>query len=204
MNPSPEFHSVSNHIAVWHRFDPSVKTELFSTAVSTAEGTIFVDPIPPSSSDLSELQARSPITGILITSQNHWRASPQLSQHLSVPIFGHGAAQLETASPSFVPVVNGDRIQSVLEIIVIEGAAPGEIAIYSVSDGGTLIIGDALINIEPYGFTFLPPKYCGDHGKMRRSLQQLAHREVKRILFAHGLPITSNAASRLGALLDSE
>jgi glyoxylase-like metal-dependent hydrolase (beta-lactamase superfamily II) len=200
----PDFQFASNHFAIWHAFDPSVKADLFSTAVATAKGTILVDPIKPSSDDLSQLQARAPITGIVITSQNHWRASNQLSHQLSVPIFAHATAELENVSSSFVPVANIDRLESGLEIIAIEGAAPGEIAIWYEPDGGTLIVGDALINVEPYGFTLLPPKYCADHRKMRRSLRQLADRKLKRIFFAHGLPIISGAVPRFRALLDSE
>jgi hypothetical protein len=197
-----ELHILSDHFAIWHAFDRSVKADLFSTAVVTTEGTVLVDPIPINSSDLSELQARKPITAILITSRNHWRASEQLAQQLSVPIFGHAAAQLDDLS--FVPLGDGDRVKTNLEIITIEGAAPGELAIFSEDNGGSLIMGDALINVEPYGFAFLPPKYCDDHRRMQRSLQRLAERPVKRMFFAHGLPIASNAGSRLRGLLDSE
>jgi len=197
-----ELQIVSDRFAIWHAFDRSVKADLFSTAVVTPEGTVLVDPIQISSSNLSELQARKPISAIIVTSQNHWRASDQLGQQLSVPIFGHAAAQVDDLV--FVPVGNGDRVKTSLEIIAIEGAAPGEIVIFSEDDGGSLIVGDALINVEPYGFAFLPPKYCDDHRKMRRSLRRLAERPVKRLFFAHGLPIASNAGSRLRSLFDSE
>ena len=79
---------------------------------------------------------------------------------------------------------------------------PGEIALYHSPNGGTLIVGDALINFEPYGFTFLPGKYCLDEKEMRRSLLKLLDRKAERILFAHGLPIVSNATARLRRLLD--
>src|SRR5438477_175572 len=128
MSSPAELQIVSDRFAIWHTFDRSVKADLFSTAVVTPEGTVLVDPIPISSSDLSELQARSAISAIIITSQNHWRASEPLAQQLSVPIFGHAAAQFDELL--FVPVGNGDRVKTKLEIIAIEGAAPGEIAIF--------------------------------------------------------------------------
>ena len=200
----PEFQIVSDHFAVWYAFDPSVKADLFSTAVSTEEGTIVIDPIVLGSSDLSRLHAKAPIAAIIVTSQNHWRASEQLARQFSVPILAHAAAQLENVSAAFVPVVDGERLESGLEIMAIEGAAPGEITIFSELDGGSLFIGDALINVDPYGFTFLPPQYCADHRAMRRSLRRLANRQVKRIFFAHGLPITTAATSRLCTLLNQE
>jgi len=88
-------------------------------------------------------------------------------------------------------------------VIAIEGAAPGEIVLHYASNGGTLIVGDALINFEPYGFTFLPGKYCSNEKEMRRSLRKLLDYKAERILFAHGTPILSGASDRLQKLLDS-
>ena len=86
----------------------------------------------------------------------------------------------------------------------IGGAAPGEIALYSSGEDGTLIMGDALIHFEPYGFTFLPPKYCTNFKEMRKSLRDLLTYDVKRMLFAHGMPIVANANRRLRQLLDGD
>ena len=144
------------------------------------------------------------MSAIVVTSQNHWRASEQLCRQLCVPIFAQANAQLEHRSVEFTAIAGGDRVNESLEVVRIEGAAPGEIAIYTEQHDGTLIVGDALINFEPYGFTFLPAKYCENHRQMRSSLRQLAERQVNRILFAHGLPILSGADSRLRALLNSE
>jgi len=90
-----------------------------------------------------------------------------------------------------------------LRVIGIEGAAPGEITLHYAGNGGTLIVGDALVNFEPYGFSFLPPKYCSDEKQMRGSLQKLLHYKAERILFAHGTPILSRASERFRGLLKS-
>ena len=99
-------------------------------------------------------------------------------------------------------VTEGTRIGDGLESITIEGAAPGEIALYHAADGGTLVVGDTLINFDPYGFTFLPDKYCEDPRQMRHSLRKLLRYNAERILFAHGMPILSGAHGRLRQLLD--
>jgi glyoxylase-like metal-dependent hydrolase (beta-lactamase superfamily II) len=197
----PELQVLSPTLAVWHAFDRSVKADLFSTAVSSPSGVYLIDPIPLPSDFLRELQAQSPVVGIVVTNQNHWRAAPELAEELSVPIFAHAAAAEEQQARSLNPLAAGDRIGSDLEVIGIDGAAPGEIAIYI--QEGTVVVGDALINFEPYGFTFLPPKYCIDPRKMRKSLEQLAHRHFDRLLFAHGFPIMRGGSDRLQALLQS-
>ena len=89
-------------------------------------------------------------------------------------------------------------------MIEIEGAAPGEIALYQSANGGTVIVGDTLINFDPYGFTLLPKKYCENQKRMRSSLGKLLNKPAARMLFAHGMPILSNATERLRLLLESQ
>jgi glyoxylase-like metal-dependent hydrolase (beta-lactamase superfamily II) len=202
MPSTSEFQRLSPALALWHAFDRSAKADLFSTAVSNTHSTCLIDPITPNAADLSQLHTYKPIQAIVVTNQNHWRASAQLSQELSVPIFADGAAQIPEAERLFSPVAHGDRVGGSLLVIAIDGAAPGEIALLSEVDGGTLIVGDALINFEPYGFTFLPAKYCVNQKKMKNSLRRLLDYEFQRVLFAHGLPILSGAQARLGMLLD--
>lgn len=88
-----------------------------------------------------------------------------------------------------------------LAAIPIEGAASGEMAFHFADSGGTLVIGDALINFEPYGFTLLPSKYCSNQRQMRGSLRPLLDWPFERLLFAHGSPILSSARARLETLL---
>jgi hypothetical protein len=85
-----------------------------------------------------------------------------------------------------------------------EGAVAGEIALYHPSNGGTLVVGDALINFEPRGFTFLPRKYCENEKKMRSSLRQLLAKPAERLFFSHGTPILSGATDRLRQLLEAK
>ena len=199
-----DFHLLSERIAIWQRYDRSVKADLFSTAIITPEGICLIDPTPLDPAALKELQSRGPIVGIVITNQNHWRASADLAARLQVEIFAHENARLPERAQTFTAVSDNQQIVGDLRVITIEGAAPGEIIIASEIDGGLLVIGDALINFEPYGFTFLPPKYCTDNRKMKKSLRRLLDVEAQRIFFAHGSPILSNATARLHGLLQSE
>jgi glyoxylase-like metal-dependent hydrolase (beta-lactamase superfamily II) len=201
-HPPPDLQIVSPHLAIWHAFDRSVKADLFSTALSTSQATFLIDPIPIDSVTLTQLQVRSPIAAIIVTNQNHWRAADPLAEQLNVPVFAHASAQLEKAAPSFISASANKKICDELEVIEIDGGAPGEIALFSESDGGTIIVGDALINFDPYGFTFLPAKYCVDHRQMQRSLQQLGSCHFERLFFSHGFPILSGASGRLQALLN--
>jgi hypothetical protein len=195
--------SVLPDIWAWQDYDPSVKADLFSTAVSTAEGLYLIDPIPLPESQLRALSEAATIAGVIVTNANHSRASLAYSDRFSVPILATAQSFPDSKPARFTEAKSSAPIGGQLEVIKIEGAVAGEIALYHASKAGTLIVGDALINFEPYGFTLLPRKYCLNQKQMRSSLHQLLERSAERMLFAHGMPILSGATARLRQLLDT-
>jgi glyoxylase-like metal-dependent hydrolase (beta-lactamase superfamily II) len=178
-----ELHRVADGVRVAHAYDPSCKSELWATALRFGDGTWLIDPISFSNEARAEI---GHIAGVIVTNENHIRAA----HNFDAPI------------ASRVPDIGTIDVDEIpFTTIELPGAPPGEIAIYTPANSGTLVIGDALIHFEPYGFTFLPAKYCTDVKRMRRSLGQLLELQFERILFAHGTPIVAGAHARLAALL---
>jgi hypothetical protein len=204
VQPASNFDRIASNIAIWHGYDSAVKAELYSTCLGMSGGTYFIDPIPLVSEALDELIGSNCIAGIIVTNGNHHRASAKLAEKFSVPLFARTEAFSNEAARELKSVTDEDEISEGLRAIGIEGAGEGEIALHYAPDGGTFIIGDALINFEPYGFTFLPARYCSNQKQMRRSLRKLLAYKAERMLFAHGLPILSGAGERLQSLLASE
>jgi len=193
-----ELHHISSSLLIWHAFDRAAKTELFSTAIITHAGTIVIDPIALTDLAEQELNKRGPIESIILTNANHLRAAISFHERHAAPIFA--ATELSKEVPDAQAVNNATAIHS-LRIIGLDGAARGELAVHDPRDGGSVIIGDALINFDPYGFTVLPRKYCLNQKVMIRSLHRLLDLEFQRLLFAHGTPITERAPERLQSLL---
>ena len=199
---TPDLTALCPGIWIWQNYDSSVKADLFSSALAVASGLYLVDPIPLTEPTLDELPKLAPVLGIIVTNANHHRSAAAYSERFSVPVLAHARAFEDSKLARFNEIENGARISGELEVIEIEGAVAGEIALYHPINGGTLIVGDALINFDPYGFAFLPRKYCLKEKKMRRSLRQLLARPAERMLFAHGAPILSGVSARLQQLLD--
>jgi hypothetical protein len=197
-----DFDRITSGIAIWHGYDPAVKAELYSTSLVTSDGSYFIDPIPLESEMLEELVDPRGIAAVVVTNSNHHRASVGFAEQFSVPVIAHVDTFSDEQPGQLKQVVDGDEICDGLRVISIKGAAGGEMVLHYALNGGTLIIGDALINFEPYGFTFLPAKYCWNHKQMRHSLRKLLDYKAERILFAHGTPILSRATERLHGLLD--
>ena len=201
MNPPVELHEVWPGLFIWQRYDAAVKADLFSTGISTAAGLYLVDPIASGDSAIAGRLAEASVAGVIATNANHDRAVADFARRYSAPIYVHREARGAIEPPDMVEIVPGADTPPGLATVGIEGAAPGEIAIHEPRDGGTLIIGDALINFGAHGFTFLPAKYCSNPRLMRKSLRKLLDYNFERILFAHGTPIVANARARLAELL---
>jgi hypothetical protein len=204
VRPASDFDRIASNIAIWHDYDPGVKAELYSTSLTNSDGMYLIDPIPLRKEAFDELIGSDSVAGIIVTNSNHHRISAQLAEQFSAPIFARCEAFPDKAAQQFRSVADGDEICNGLRVIGIEGAAAGEMILHCASNSGTLIVGDALINFEPYGFVLLPGKYCSNQKEMRRSLQKLLDYEAERILFAHGTPILSGASDRLRGLLGSD
>jgi glyoxylase-like metal-dependent hydrolase (beta-lactamase superfamily II) len=202
--PVPVFHQLKSSIWVWQAYDSSVKADLFSSAILTSAGIYIVDPIPLPDAQLRQFSEAASVAGIIVTNANHLRDSSTYSDRFAVPILADARSFPGLRPARFSEAKNGIPIGGELEVIEVEGAVCGEIALYHASNGGMLIVGDALINFEPYGFTLLPRKYCLNEKQMRRSLHQLLARPAEQMLFAHGVPILSGATRRLQWVLDAD
>ena len=203
MRPASDFDRIASNIAIWHAYDSAVKAELYSICLTTASGTYLIDPILLQREALDEMISSGPIAGIVVTNSNHHRAAAQFAQQFQTPIFAHHETFPDDEPSRLTTIADGEEISDGLRVISIQGAASGEIVLHHAGIGGTLIVGDALVNFEPYGFSFLPAKYCSNQKQMRRSLQKLMDYQAERILFAHGRPILSSASERFRGLLDN-
>lgn len=188
-------------IFVWQAYNTKVRADLFSTALETSAGIWIVDPIPLPKDGLELLKTQATQAGLFVTNENHARAAAQFARTLSVPLYAHESLRQNPDFPDAKWVKDGDMFSPGLTAIAIDGGPAGETALHCKENGGTIVVGDALINFDPYGFTFLPDKYCVSPALMRRSLGKLLDYDFVRILFAHGTPILSNGRTCIERLL---
>jgi hypothetical protein len=194
-----EIEPVVPGICLWRCYDAASKTDLYSTGLQTDDGVLLVDPVDLAPDLIADLER---VAGVIVTNENHVRCAALFAERFRVPLYAEAKVAAGLTGATAVQVERPFAPE--LTAVPIEGAAIGEIAIYWDSDTGTIVIGDALINFEPHGFTFLPAKYCSDFKLMRKSLARLLDYSFQRMLFAHGMPILSGAKKRLEALLKAQ
>ena len=196
-----ELQQLSSSLWLWQAFDPVVKADLFSTVVRAGGQLFVIDPILLEPAAFEELDALGKVTGVLVTNANHPRAVKSFAEKYDATVFAAAEVACEVSGVKKLALGNDEQVAREFSCILIAGAAPGETAYHFLADGGTMVVGDALINLEPYGFALLPEKYCSDQKAMRRSLRQLLDQPFERLLFAHGLPLLRSARARLEMLL---
>ena len=195
-----EFVRISPSYALWHTYDRKLKAELFSTALAAGNDLTVIDPIALPAAPQRELESLGLVVRIVITNANHARDAVTFAQSYSAPIFAPPELRVELPLSHSL---QDDLTIGALRVVRVEGAADGEFALYYPDDAGTLIVGDALINFDPHGFTLLPRKYCTNQKQMIQSLRRLLDLDFARIFFAHGNPIMIRAREQLESLLDS-
>lgn len=203
MTPANDLIQVSESLHFWQAYDAEVKADLFSTAIRTTSGFLIVDPIPLQPKLLLQLIGTNAVEGVFVTNVNHARSAAAFAEKFAAPIFTHSATRAAGELPAAREVNDGQIFVTEVRAVELQGGPAGEMAIYHDQNGGALIIGDALINFEPYGFTFLPPKYCLNAKQMRRSLRRLLDYNFERMLFAHGTPLMHSARRKFEELLRS-
>lgn len=193
MRPIAEIQQVRPGLLFWEGYEPAVKTDCSSCALVVEGKVMFVDPLPLTPGAMGEVLEHGQALGVVLTSGNHERAAAAIAGSLGLPIYAHPEALPDPADARPFPVAG-------MEIVELPGAGPGEIALVC---GGVLVIGDALINLEPQGLAVLPDKYCADPRRLRISLQKLRDVPFEVVTFAHGRPMVSSARERVVRLLDS-
>ena len=201
MVEAADLQPLTSRLAIWQAYDPAVKAELFSTAVRVDDRLFLVDPIPLAPDPRRELTAHGSVCSVFLTNANHARAAGVFAAASGAAILASAVTASVLCDLEILAIAPGDKVGDRMTVIAIEGAAEGEIALHSDGDGGTIIVGDALIHFESSGFALLPAKYCSDQKLMRRSLRQLLDFSFERLLFAHGTPIVSSARAKLERLL---
>jgi glyoxylase-like metal-dependent hydrolase (beta-lactamase superfamily II) len=203
MRPVDEIQRVNDRLVFWQGYEPAAKVDLSSHACLTAQGWVLVDPIPLRDEVLAEFCGREKVAAIVLTNANHKRAAADYQKKTGARIFAHEGARGEfpAGDVQWIKWIKDAEQVCGLEAIHLPGFVAGEIALHSPEDGGIMLMGDALVNLESTGFALLPDKYCDNPKAARESAQKLLQFSFELMTFAHGLPIIAGAKRRLKQLL---
>ncbi len=201
MEKAASLELIAEGVWIWHAYDESVRTELFSTAIMADDGLVVMDPIDLAPGAMARLGALGPVAAIVLTNGNHSRAATRFRSRFGAPVLAHPDALGELTSTVDGSLHVGRRVGGSLELIELPGAGLGEVAL--LHENRSLHLGDALVNLDSTGLAVLPDKYCSNHAQLAQSLRQLRSRRVESVTFAHGQPLVVDADTRLQDFLEN-
>jgi hypothetical protein len=213
-----DFHQMAGDLFFWSAFDPASKAELFSTGILLpSKRVVLIDPIQLSHGAFAEFSEVLNSNGakpaaIFVTSINHARAASLWKNQFQIPIFAsEGAVEgLRADGLEIDYALNAnqnstgefsEKFAGEVSFHPLPGFAKGETAYFFPKNQNTLVVGDAILNLPPFGFCPLPSKYCEDHKQTADSLKSLVELNIQRLCFAHGEPMMSGAHARILSLL---
>ncbi len=194
---------ISSGVWIWHAYDQSVRSELYSTAVAAEFGLVIIDPIDLVHDAFHQLAKHAPAAAIVLTNGNHSRAAARFRERFGAPVFAHNDAVGELTTFVDGALRPGRPVAGNLEVLQLPGAGLGEIALFHrKAEGGChLHFGDALVNLDPNGLIVLPEKYCLSPNRLAQSLKLIPDEHLSVVTFAHGEPLLDEATEQLAALL---
>jgi glyoxylase-like metal-dependent hydrolase (beta-lactamase superfamily II) len=201
MTSADDFQALNDAVFYWSAYDPAMKCDAGTTALRAAHGLVIVDPIPLAEPAWNELLAHAPLRAVLLTNGNHARQAAALREKYQVPLVTAPATRKDLGELKADVLLLENEFLYGITAIPIPGATPGETAFYC-RGAGTVVIGDAVINVDPQkGLELLPDKYCTDPAQNRDSLRKLLALDFTSITFAHGTPVTTHAREKWANLL---
>lgn len=197
---------------VWRVYDDRVRAEMSccATRETSEDRRLIIDPLLDVVPEITRLVLGAPMVTVVLTNANHERGVRLLSEtcrmhnqpyRVFAPISGV-EEHYEDLDPRWIDP-RSEPLPEPFRSVPLMGFGPGETALYDPRDGGVLHVGDALINLPKYGFTFLPEKYCANLPQGCQALRRVLSEPFERMTFAHGAPLTEKADQRLKMLLES-
>jgi len=183
----------------WEVHSPQHKVGLTSHARLRGDELTVIDPIGLRDDLREQLLERSRSAAVFVTSENHLRAASEWRAS-GVPIVSRRASGF--AEDEANALADSLREWRGFEVIALDGGPAGECVLFD-APAGLAFGGDALVNLPVRGLEVLPEKYCRDQALLRKSLLQVAQREIECLFPAHGDPITPRASELVRELLSA-
>jgi uncharacterized cupin superfamily protein len=186
---------ISEAIHEWSQYDAGARRDANGHHVQGVAGEpgVLVDPVPLGEGDVEHVRALGGVAAVVLTTATLVRDAARCAAE-----FGCGVLAPEPALPAVrgagitavQPYGPGTQLPAGLRAVPVPHAPSlGECALYNPAEGGTLIVGDAIVG-EPMGALGLAPRGgSGDSAETAaaaRGLRALLTRRLSRVLVAHG------------------
>jgi glyoxylase-like metal-dependent hydrolase (beta-lactamase superfamily II) len=178
--------------------------------IKVEEELILIDPFTLPESETEELEALGKPTVILIAGANHARDSESYREKYGAKILAHPEAVPKLGIAVDDTFGGGETLSGGLTTIEMPGTTLGETIFRHEPDGGILLVGDSLMNLQPeqrgflmklakfpVGLGVMPKWVMEDKKRAPESYRKLLDYDFDKIFVSHGEPVLSNGKGQL-------
>lgn len=165
--------------------------DLNGTLVVDAGGNVAIDPPILDAGQIEEVERLGGVAHVVLTNRHHVRETARLVERTGARVWvpledaGGDVGGLDVAVAEAFRA--GDGLPAGLVAIgVADSKTPGETALLLPRDGGTLILGDALIGKPAGRLSLLPAPKIADPAKAAEGLRPLLEHDFVRVVVGDG------------------
>lgn len=197
-----EIDAVTPDVWRWGVHDDRIDARSDAYAVVHRDGAVLVDPL---ALDEIALERLRPVGAICLTIQSHQRAAWRYRRLLGVPVYApHGSEGLEETPDIWFR--DGDVLPGGLRAVHAPGPCEASYAFHLAgpAEGGTLFIGDLLVEGRGGELAFVPDLYQDEPLRTRESVRALLALQADVVLSGHAAPVTSGGRAAMRRALQRD
>ena len=193
-------HEVAPDIQTWSVHSSDKGYDFNGFAISTAQGTVLVDPPDPLPDGWQTVDFMEPFVGVYVTNRNHSRAAADFRERYGLAVHVHEADAGLVEAGADVTLRGGERIGEEVEVVHVPGKSPGEIAFW-VERSRAMIVGDVVIGVPPGELSTYPDAVIDDREALMRSAERLLEYDFDALLLCDGQCLPEGGKAKLEAFV---
>lgn len=182
----------------WSVHDERIDFVSTAHAVSGADGTVLVDPLPLEHDALARL---GHMHAICLTAGTHQRSAWRYRRELGAEVWAPALSRLIDEEPD-VRYSEGDHLPGGLRAVFTPGAGTTQHTFLLDQGGGIAFVPDLFANVPGRGLRIVGEEYMPDPAEARRSIRKLLDLPFAVLCLDHGAPITDDPKAAISGLLE--
>ena len=183
----------------WSVHDERIDFVSTAHAVSGADGTVLIDPLPLVDEALAEL---GDVRAICLTAGTHQRSAWRYRRELGVPVHAPALSKLIEEEPD-ERYGDRDELPGGLRAVFTPGAGTTQHTFLLDREGGIAFVPDLFANVPAEGLAIVGAEEMPDPDEARRSIEKLLDLPFAVLCLDHGPPVTNDPHAAISALLAS-
>jgi hypothetical protein len=184
-------------IWTWSVRDERIDFVSTAHAVSGADGTVLIDPLPLA---LGALRCLGNVSAICLTAGTHQRSAWRYRRELEVPVYAPALSKLIEEEPD-VPYSDGDELPGGLRAVFTPGAGTTQHTFLLEREAGVAFVPDLFAHVPERGLEIVGEEEMPDPDEARLSIRKLLDLPFGILCLDHGPPITEDPKGAIRALL---